>query len=164
MINTTAEPSQILVKKVIEVAAPQAIAFQVFTAEMSSWWPLESHHIGKTKAVASVVEPKVGGRWYERGEDGTECSWGRVLAWDPPGRIVLTWQISADWQFEGTLLTEVEVRFLAESPTRTTVTLEHRKLSAYGPRAEEMRQVFESDGGWTGVLQSFAKQAARSLA
>ena len=76
MINTTAEPSQILVKKVIEVAAPQAIAFQVFTAEMSSWWPLESHHIGKTKAVASVVEPKVGGRWYERGEDGTECSWG----------------------------------------------------------------------------------------
>lgn len=164
MMSTTPTPvGDVLVKKVIEVAAPREIAFQVFTEQMSSWWPLESHHIGKAKAVASVLEPKVGGRWYERGEDGSECSWGQVLAWDPPSRLVLAWQISADWQFEAALSTEVEVQFIAESPDRTRVILEHRRLTAYGPRAEEMRGIFDSEGGWSGMLQAFARRASRPL-
>lgn len=164
MMSTTTPVGDVLVKKVIEVAAPQAIAFRVFTEEMSGWWPLESHHIGKAKAVASVVEPKVGGRWYERGEDGSECSWGQVLAWDPPRRLVLAWQISADWQFDAALWTEVEVQFISESPSRTRVVLEHRRLNAYGPRAEEMKGVFDSEGGWSGLLRAYAERTSGSRA
>src|SRR5437868_15135478 len=124
------------VRKVVSVNAPPAVAWRVFTERMATWWPLAIFKIGKTKAVDAVIEPRVGGRWYERGEDGSTCDWGSVLAWEPPGRLVLSWDITADWQFDPALKTEIEVRFIAEGPARTRVELEHRGLDRYGARRD----------------------------
>ena len=154
-----AADENLLVKKSIHVAASPARAFEVFTKQMTSWWPLVSHKIGKVDAKEAVVEPRVGGRWFERGVDGSECDWGKVLAWDPPSRLVLAWQISADWQFDAKLDTQVEVRFVADG-AGTRVELEHRLLENYGARAPEMKGIFDSAGGWTGLLGAFAKAAA----
>lgn len=151
----------ILVKKTITVAAPQAIAFDVFTNRVETWWPLESHHIGKSKPVAAIMELHAGGRWYERGEDGSECDWGRVLLVEPPSRIVLRWQISSSWGFDPTVDTEVDVRFFAEGD-HTRVELEHRKLEAYGDAAEQMRSAFDTKGGWGDILERFAAATTRA--
>jgi uncharacterized protein YndB with AHSA1/START domain len=146
-------------RKVVSVKAPPEVAWRVFTEKMSVWWPLATHKIGKAKAVDAVIEPRVGGRWYERGDDGSTCDWGRVLSWEPPSRLVLSWDISADWQYDPTLKTEVEVRFIAEGKDGTRVELEHRRLDRYGARRDEMRGIFDSERGWSGMLASFARAA-----
>jgi uncharacterized protein YndB with AHSA1/START domain len=148
------------VRKVVSVQAPLAVAWQVFTEQMGAWWPLAVYKIGKAKAVDAVIEPRVGGRWYERGEDESTCDWGRVLSWEPPSRLVLSWDISADWQPDPDLKTEIEVRFIAEGKDATRVELEHRKLDRYGARRDEMRRIFETDGDWGRLLQMFADRAA----
>lgn len=147
-------------RKVFSVQVPPAVAWGVFTEKMGTWWPLATHKIGKTKAVDAVIEPRVGGRWYERGDDGSTCDWGRVLSWEPPSRLVLSWEISADWQHDPNLKTEVEVRFIAEGKGGTRVELEHRHLDRYRARRDEMRGIFDSEGGWSGLLASFARAAA----
>jgi uncharacterized protein YndB with AHSA1/START domain len=147
------------VHKVVTVKAPSAVAWQVFTEKMGSWWPLATHKIGKAKAVDAVIEPRAGGRWYERGDDGSTCDWGRVLRWEPPQRLVLAWEISADWQHDPSLQTEVEVRFIAEGKDTTRVELEHRHLDRYGARRDKMRGTFNSDRGWKGLLDMFAARA-----
>jgi uncharacterized protein YndB with AHSA1/START domain len=147
-------------RKIVSVNAPPDVAWRVFTEQMGTWWPLATHKIGKAKAVDAVIEPRVGGRWYERGDDGSTCDWGRVLAWEPASRLVLSWEISADWQHDSTLKTEVEVRFIAEGKDGTRVELEHRHLDRYGARRDEMRGVFDSEGGWSGLLASFARAAS----
>jgi uncharacterized protein YndB with AHSA1/START domain len=86
------------IRRAVVVEVGQERAFEVFTAEMTSWWPAE-HHIGSAPIEEEVIEPRVGGRWFTRHQDGTETSTGVVTAWEPPGRLVLTWQIGADWQF-----------------------------------------------------------------
>jgi uncharacterized protein YndB with AHSA1/START domain len=144
-----------LVKKHVFVKASPERAFEVFTKDMSAWWPLKSHKISKVEAVAALIEPFVGGRWFERGVDGSECDWGKVLAWEPPARLVLAWQLSADFKADPLLMTEVEVRFTAENGG-TRVELEHRLLRNYGAAAEKMRGVLGSDGGWAGILGEFA--------
>src|SRR5215468_5378699 len=103
------EPADSL-SKVVSVKAPQEVAWRVFTEKMGTWWPLATHKIGKAAAVDAVIEPRVGGRWYERGEDGSTCDWGRVLAWEPPSRLVLSWDINADFQYDPVLNTELEIR------------------------------------------------------
>jgi uncharacterized protein YndB with AHSA1/START domain len=148
------------VQKVVRVQAPPAVAWQVFTEKMGTWWPLATHKIGKAKAVDAVIEPRVGGRWYERGDDGSTCDWGCVLLWEPPTHLVLSWDISADWQPDPALKTEIEVRFIADGKDRTRVELEHRRLDRYGPRRDEMRGIFDSERGWTGLLDSFAARAS----
>ena len=152
-----------LVRKSVTVEASREIAFEVFTARMTTWWPAE-HRIGKSPLAEIVLEPRVGGRWAERGTDGSECDWGRVLAWDPPSRFVLAWQLDADYEYDPKLETEVEVRFLAESPTRTRVELEHRHLDRYGAREAELRASFESGGGWQLGLDRFAAAAGARAA
>lgn len=149
------------VTRTITVACPRELAFRVFTERMGTWWPLATHHIGAAPAATVVIEPRVGGRWFERGTDGSECPWGRVLAWEPPGRLALAWQISADWTYDAALETTIEVRFETIDPETTRVHLEHRGLEAYGARAAEMVAIFESAGAWTGMLDAFAG-AARS--
>jgi uncharacterized protein YndB with AHSA1/START domain len=149
----------ILVQKSILVAAPPEGAFRVFTERMTDWWPLKTHHIGKAEATKAVVEPFVGGRWFERGNDGSECEWGRVLAWEPPARLVLSWEITYDWRHDASLHTEVEVRFTKEGGG-TRVSLEHRMLERYGEKAEEMRGIFDAKGGWGGLLEAFAARAS----
>jgi uncharacterized protein YndB with AHSA1/START domain len=150
----------VAVRQSIVVQVPPERAFDVFTAQMSSWWPLESHSIGERPMVAAVIEPRAGGRWFERGDDGSECDWGEVLVWEPPRRVVLVWRLTADFAFDQTIQTEVEVRFEPEEGGSTRVTLEHRGLDAYGDRAAEMRESFGSDGGWAGLLRRFAVEAA----
>lgn len=110
-------------------------------------------------AVNAVVEPKAGGRWYEVGEDGTQCDWGRVLAWEPPQRLLLSWEISCDWRHDVRIDTEMEVRFVTDGPRSTRVELEHRQLDRYGAREAEMHGVFNSPGGWPGLLERFKRLA-----
>ena len=150
------------VRKEIVVEASQERAFRVFTAEHGAWWPLATHHIGAQAAETAVIEPRVGGRWYEIGEDGSECQWGDVLAWDPPRRLVLAWRIGADWQFHAELETEVEVTFVAEGAS-TRVTLEHRHLERMGEAAEAVRVQIDSDSGWTGIMALYAAEASKPV-
>lgn len=144
------------VRKVIDVQAPREVAWRVFTEKMGTWWPLAMYKIGKTAAVDVVIEPRVGGRWYERGDDGSTCDWGHVAAWEPTTRLVLYWEISADWRHDPTLKTEVEVRFVSDGANATRVELEHRRFDLYGARAEEMRKVFDTEGDWGRLLAMFA--------
>jgi uncharacterized protein YndB with AHSA1/START domain len=153
--------AEVPVKKTTLVAAPVERAFQVFTEGMTTWWPLTTYKIGNVDAKSVVLEPFVGGRWFERGVDGSECNWGRVKTWDPPRRLVLTWEISSQWQHDPSVQTEVEVRFSPEG-TSTRVDLEHRLLHYYGDRAAEMRGIFDSEQGWTGLLNVFAARASAS--
>ena len=149
------------VKKTVVVAASQAVAFEVFTARLGSWWPMPTHHIGQAECADVRIEPRVGGRWFELGSDGSECDWGRVLAWEPPARVVLAWQLDARFAFDESLHTEVEVRFVAVDAGQTRVELEHRGLEAYGPEALAMRDAFGSANGWQGMLEHYAEVAGR---
>lgn len=151
-------PGSFHVRKSIRVATRPERAFRVFTDKIGTWWPLATHHIGKADPQSCVIEPFAGGRWYERGADGSECEWGKVLAYDPPRRLVLAWQISADWRHDADLLTEVEVRFIPDGDG-TRVELEHRLLDNYGARAGEMSAVLGSPGGWGGLLETFRAAA-----
>ena len=148
------------VRKVVEVQASAAVAWRVFTEKMAAWWPLTTYKIGKAAAVDAVIEPRAGGRWYERGDDGSTCDWGRVLAWEPHTRLVLSWEISGDWQHDPSLQTEVEIRFIAQGKDKTRVELEHRHLDRYGARSGEMRGIFDGEGGWGHLLAAFSRAAA----
>lgn len=114
-------------------------AFRVFTRDIGSWWPLDCH-VGEADVAEVILQPRVGGRWYERGVDGIECDWGRVLAWEPPHRVLLTWQINSAWEFDPSpsRASEIEAVFTANEPEQTTVTVEHRHfdrlVSGYPPR------------------------------
>jgi uncharacterized protein YndB with AHSA1/START domain len=145
------------VSHALHVAAPPESAFRTFTEGMGRWWP-KSHSIGTLPLAGVVMEPRAGGSWHEVGEDRTTCPWGRVALWEPPSRLVLVWQIGADWKHDPTLETEVEVTFTAEG-AGTRVTLEHRGLEAYGARAAEMSGVFASPGGWPGLMAAYASAA-----
>jgi uncharacterized protein YndB with AHSA1/START domain len=160
--NTSGPYDPNCVRKVVSVQAPREVAWRVFTEQMATWWPLAMYKIGKAAAVDAVIEPRVGGRWYERGEDGTTCDWGRVLAWEPHARLVLTWDITADWQYDPALQTEIEVRFIAEGEASTRVELEHRRLDRYGDRRDEMRTIFDETGDWGRLLAAFAQTAMTS--
>jgi uncharacterized protein YndB with AHSA1/START domain len=148
------------VRKMMLVQAPPEVAWRVFTEKMGTWWPLDNYKIGKAKAVDAVIEPRVGGRWYERGDDGSTCDWGSVGAWEPITRLMLYWEITADWQHDPTLKTELEIQFIPEGKNATRVELEHRRLDLYGARRDEMRAIFESGGDWGRLLASFAQAAA----
>jgi uncharacterized protein YndB with AHSA1/START domain len=144
------------VRKSVRVSATPERAFKVFTADFGRWWP-KSHHIGKADPETFIIEPRVGGRWYERGLDGSECEVGKVLVWEPPTRLVLAWQLDAGWTFDSALITEVEIRFVRESDTATRVELEHRHLERMGDRADAVRQMIDAPDGWGGLLQLFAQ-------
>jgi hypothetical protein len=154
--NNTIKPAP--VRRAIEVNAPQAKAFDVFTRRTSVWWP-KQHHIGKSPLKDAIIEPRVDGRWYERGEDGTECQWGRVLAWNPPHGVTLAWQLNAAFQFDPNLVTEVEVKFVPLADGRTRVELEHRNLERFGDAAEKVRGQVGADTGWGAILKSFGATA-----
>ncbi len=143
----------------ITVSVPVEQAFQVFTSSFGTWWPRE-YHIGQAEMAEAILEPGEGGRWYERGTDGSECDWGRVLVWEPPQRLVVTWQINGQWQYDPDPghASEIEVRFTAEGPGQTVVELEHRLLDRLAG-GEAIRGTILSGGGWTAILEQFAKAA-----
>ena len=148
------------VRKSIQVKASQSHAFEVFTAGLGRWWPT-THGIGKPPMKAAVLEPRLGGRWYELSQDGSQGDVGCVLAWEPPHRFVVSWEISSNWKPDTTVASEVEVQFIAESPDRTRVELEHRKFEALGQEGgDKMRR--DVDGGWPGLLEIFRREAEAS--
>jgi uncharacterized protein YndB with AHSA1/START domain len=149
--------NKIAIKKQLTVEAPIERAFRVFTQQMSVWWP-KSHHIGKSPLVQCVVEPQVGGRWYEVCEDGSQCDWGKVLAWEPPHRLVLAWQLDASFAFDRELITEVEVQFSELAPQQTRVDFEHRDLEKLGEAVVSGAQGM--DNGWGMILEQFVRTAA----
>ena len=145
------------VRKSIRVNASQAHAFEVFTSGIGRWWPRKKS-IGKTSMKAAVIEPRLGGRWYELGEDGSQADVGKVLAWEPPQRFVVSWDINSQWKPDTAVSSEVEVRFIADGPNATLVELEHRKFEQMGAEAgASMRK--DVDGGWPGMLEHFKKEA-----
>jgi uncharacterized protein YciI/uncharacterized protein YndB with AHSA1/START domain len=150
----------ISVKKHIVVETSQQRAFRTFTAGIDRWWPRE-HHIGSSPLERMVVEPRPGGRWYSVCKDGSEVNVGQVVAWEPPGRLVLTWQITAEWKYDPAFSTEIEVSFIAEGARRTRVELEHKQLERYGAAADAVKQTFEADDAWAGSLAAFARAAVQ---
>jgi len=147
----------ISVKKQIVVETSQQRAFRTFTDGIDRWWP-RSHHIGASPLERMIIEPRPGGRWYSICKDGSEVEVGKVAAWEPPGRVVLTWQITAQWTYDATFETAVDVRFIAEGPRRTRVELEHH-LERYGAEAAAMKQQLEGDDAWSAMLTLFGAAA-----
>ena len=146
------------VRTSIVVEAPIERAFSVFTEDFGSFKPPEHNLLG-VEIAETVFEPREGGHLYDRGVDGSECRWARVLAYEPPTRVVISWDISPQWQLETDLekTSEVEVRFVAEAPERTRVELEHRNLERHGESWEGLRDGVASKDGWPLYLQRFAE-------
>jgi uncharacterized protein YndB with AHSA1/START domain len=141
----------------IVVDAPIDRAFSVFTEQIGSWWNAD-HHILEGELAEMVFETRVGGHVYDRGVDGSECRWATVLAYEPPRRFVISWNINLQWKLEldPARASEVEVRFLAEGENRTRVELEHRNLDRHGDGWEQMRDAVGSPGGWSRGLEDYA--------
>ena len=146
----------------VSVGLDQKRCFEVFTDEMTSWWPA-GHHIGEAPIEKILIEPFVGGRWYTRHTDGSETSTGVVTAYDAPDHFAVTWQIGADWKFHDDLITTVEVWFTPTDDGRTLVELEHRDLEAYGADAARMQATFEAPEAWGGMLERYAEVAEQSV-
>jgi uncharacterized protein YndB with AHSA1/START domain len=144
------------VRTSIVVEAPIERAFSVFTEDFDRIKPREHNMLG-VDIAETVFEPREGGHVYDRGVDGSECRWARVLAFEPPTRVVFSWDISPQWQIETNLekTSEVEVRFISEAPARTRVELEHRNLDRHGEGWEGARAGVDSEGGWPLYLQRF---------
>jgi uncharacterized protein YndB with AHSA1/START domain len=142
----------------IEVEAPLERAFSVFTDGIGTWFPSE-YNLLDTEIAERVFEPRVGGHIFDKGADGKECHWGRVLAYEPPTRVVFSWDISPQWTIETDpdRTSEVEVRFIEKGPDRTRIELEHRHLDRHGDGWEQVRASIAGDGGWPGCLQAFAR-------
>jgi uncharacterized protein YndB with AHSA1/START domain len=141
----------------VVVHAPIETAFRTFTNEFDRIKPREHNLLG-VEIAETVFEPRVGGHVYDRGVDGRECRWARVLAYEPPHRVVISWDISPQWQIETNpeRTSEVEIRFIAESADRTRVELEHRNLDRHGEGWQAERDAVRGDGGWPVYLQRFA--------
>ena len=146
------------VRTSIVVEAPIARAFKVFTEDFGRFKPAE-HNMLKVAIAETVFEPKVGGHIYDRGVDGSECHWARVLAFEPPDRVVFSWDISPQWQIETDPdnASEVEVRFVAQDDQTTRVELEHRHLDRHGEGWEGERDAVGSPGGWPDGLRRFGE-------
>jgi uncharacterized protein YndB with AHSA1/START domain len=149
--------ADVVVRRVIVVNAPIDKAFAVFTDRFGDFKPPE-HNLLRVPIAQTVFEAKVGGHIYDRGTDGSECRWARILAYDPPDRVVFSWDIGPTWQVESDPehASEVEVTFTAEDPDRTRVELEHRHLDRHGPGGEQVRDGIGHDQGWLLYLDRYA--------
>ncbi|MGA3124045.1 MAG: SRPBCC family protein [Polyangiaceae bacterium] len=149
------------VRKSVVVNAPVAHAFKVFTERFDTWWP-RTHHIGKVEPYTAIIEAREGGRWFERGADGSECDWGRVLVYSPPTLIAVSWHLDANYAYDPdpAKASRVEVAFHDEGNGKTRVELVHSQLDRHGAGWEKIRESVGSMGGWGGILEGFAKSAA----
>jgi uncharacterized protein YndB with AHSA1/START domain len=161
MIPETARTAS--VKRTLHVNVPIEYAFRVLAQKMGSWWPA-THHIGKSPFTEVVVEPKAGGRWFERDAFGVECEWGRVLVWEPPKRLVLGWHLQTDWKVDlnPERGSEVAFEFIAEGSESTRIEFEHRHLERHGEGWEKLRDGV--DGGWVEVLGGYEKLLSAGVA
>ena len=150
-------PDDAAVRREIVVDASIETAFAAFVERFGDFKPPEHNLLG-AEISETRFEPKVGGHIYDKAADGSECRWARVLAYEPPERVVFSWDISPQGQLEDDErnASEVEVRFVAETPERTRLELEHRHLDRHGPGWESLRDGVDSDGGWPLYLARFA--------
>ena len=146
-----------VVRKQVVVNAPAEQAFTAFTGRFGDFKPPE-HNMLAAAIAETVFEPHVGGHIYDRAVDGSECRWARILAYEPPDRVVFSWDISPRWQIETDpdRTSEVEVRFVPEGPDRTRVELEHRHLDRHGPGWQSVAEGVDGDGGWPLYLARYA--------
>jgi uncharacterized protein YndB with AHSA1/START domain len=153
----SSQATETSVRASIVVEAPIERAFRVFTEDFDRIKPRE-HNMLAVDIAETVFEAHAGGRIFDRGVDGSECHWARVLAFEPPNRVVFRWDISAQWQIESDpeKTSEVEVRFIAEGPERTRVELEHRNLDRHGAGWESARDGVGGEGGWPLYLERYA--------
>lgn len=152
------------VKKSIVVNCPVAHAFEVFTKRFDLWWP-RAHHIGKADMKEAIIEPREGGRWYEKGVDGSECDWGVVLAWSPPGKVALSWHLNGEWAYDPdpAKASRVDVTF-ADEGGKTRVELTHSNMDRHGGQWQKLRDGVGNDEGWGGLLDLFRKSAEAARA
>lgn len=150
----TVDPAPI--RKQFRLRATPERAFAAFTARMGAWWHKDHSLCKGTAQTDVIVESRAGGRWYETGADGSRHDWGRVLAWEPPHRLALAWQLTADWCYDPDFETTIEVTFAADGDG-TIVTFEHRDLARFGDAAAAQRA--EMDGGWGMLLERYAVAA-----
>lgn len=146
------------VRKTVEVPLSPLRAFDLFVGRMADWWPVDYGLLGAARQ-SIVIEPKTGGRWYERGADGSERDTGYVIAWQSPSRLVFAWQLDGAWQFDPKLVTELEIRFVELGWDRTRIELEHRDLEKLGDSAEATRASLDEAGGWSMLLDRFVALA-----
>jgi uncharacterized protein YndB with AHSA1/START domain len=148
------------VRKTLVVEATPERAFEVFTAGIDRWWP-KTHSLGATPLLQSVIEPRVGGRWYGKHADGSEVIVGHVLVWQPAERFACTWEINADWKADARIsfASEVEVSFHREPDGRTRVELEHRHFERMGQGGEKMRADVER--GWPAIMDFYSQAISR---
>lgn len=149
------------VLKTVRVKAPVARTFEVFTSGLTRWWP-HNHGVGKKPIRKVMIEPHLGGRWLEISEDGTETSVATITLWEPPHRLVLIWQINAQWKPDKTMKSEVDVRFTADGPDATQVELLHHKFETMGAEAGASLRG-DVDRGWPGLIEHFAREAERGV-
>jgi len=145
----------------VTLAVPVERAFEVFTGSVNVWWP-HQFHIGQADVSEVVLEPRVGGRWFERASTEAECDWGRVLIWEPPHRLVFTWQINGSWQFDPDpgKASEIEARFSASGPEECVVQVEHRGFERLDG-GQAIQNAINGGGGWKLLLDGFATVVAR---
>jgi uncharacterized protein YndB with AHSA1/START domain len=151
--------AELSVKKSVVVNVPIAHAFEVFTKRFDLWWP-RAHHIGKVDMKEAIIEPREGGRWYEKGVDGSECDWGQVLSWAPPNKVALSWHLQGDFTYNAdpAHASRVEVTFTEEGG-RTRVELVHSGIER-AINGERLRDSVNAEGGWPTLMELFAKAAA----
>jgi uncharacterized protein YndB with AHSA1/START domain len=148
------------VRKTVRVKAPIEHAFEVFTGGLARWWP-PNIGIGKKPIKTVLMEPRLGGRWLEIAEDGTETTVGTITVWEPPRRLTLFWQVNAQWKPDMAMKSEVDVRFTADGPDATVVELVHHKFETMGAEAGiSMREGVSR--GWPGFMERFAQEAERN--
>jgi uncharacterized protein YndB with AHSA1/START domain len=150
------------VRKSVRVKAPIERSFDVFSSGLTRWWPF-NHGVGKKPIQKVLMEPRLGGRWLEISEDGTETCVATITHWEPPHRLVMVWQVNAQWKPDTAMKSEVDVRFSADGSDATLVELVHHKFETMGAEAgASMRK--DVDGGWPGLLERFVHEAERDAA
>jgi uncharacterized protein YndB with AHSA1/START domain len=145
------------VRAIVRVEVSIEHAFRVFTADFGRWWPA-THHLGASPLVTAVIEPRVGGRWYELDVDGSTCDWGIVLVWDPPRHVAVSWNIDGDFRLEqpGQRSSRIDVRFAADPDGSTQVELLHSGLDVHGDGWRRLRERVGAGDGWSGILCRYA--------
>lgn len=155
--------TQSTVRRYVVVDSAIDRAFSVFTERFGDFKPPE-HNMLSARIAETIFEPRVGGHIFDRAVDGTECRWARILVYEPPVRVIFSWDISPEWTLETDLdmTSEIEVRFYEETPQRTRVELEHRGLERHGASWESVARGVEGDDGWSLYLARYVALVARS--
>ena len=156
------QATELEVRRRITVNVAPERAFAFFTGRFDAWWP-RGHHIGEAELGEAIIEPRAGGRWYERGVDGSTCEWGEVVAWDPPHRLALSWHINSDWVYDPdpAHASEVEVTF-TPAGDGTRVELVHRGFERHPAGGDKLRESVAGAGGWGGLLELYAESLGAS--